>query len=133
MKVLFLDDSWDRLTAFRGTPTAKIVTWAETAARAIELLESDVAFDLIMLDHDLTEEHYAAQSSGGVADDSDATTGYFVAQWIAERADRFAHTPIIVHSLNAPASERMVRVLVDAGLDAHHAPFAWLKVGEVPQ
>lgn len=125
MRVLFLDDEESRFRALLGTPSAKIITWAQTANEAIRFL-SKGCFDLVMLDHDLSEEHYVALLEG--REPSGPATGFDVAKWMAENAERFATATIVIHSLNAPAAERMARCLIDAGLYARRIPFGWLKV-----
>lgn len=94
---------------------------AETAREAIRKLNMNADYDLIMLDHDLEEEHYAA-------DGAQVGTGMEVARWLAENANPFTAARIIVHSLNEPAAKRMVATMRAAGLQASHIPFAWEKI-----
>jgi CheY-like chemotaxis protein len=82
------------------------------------LLERD--YELIFLDHDLALEHYALEMA------DDGLTGYVVASWLAEHPESQPDAQIIVHSLNYPGSDRMVKCLQRAGREAEHVPFPYL-------
>jgi len=77
-------------------------------------------YDLIFLDHDLTEEHYFEMMA------DDGLTGFVVASWLAENPHQQTEAQIIIHSLNYPGSERMLDVLRRAGRKAEHVPFPYL-------
>lgn len=80
-------------------------------------------YNLILLDHDLLEEHYFSDAP------DDARTGYAVAAWLAAHPDRQRDATIIIHSLNYQGTQRMLELLHTAGRDAEHIPFPYLQVG----
>ena len=84
--------------------------------QAIEWLREE-EYGLILLDHDLAEEHYYSTV------EDDERTGYAVAAWLAAHPDQQRDAVIIVHSLNFYGAERMVDVLIDSGREAEHIPF----------
>lgn len=77
-------------------------------------------YALIFLDHDLEEEHYELEMA------DDGLTGYVVAAWLAEHPECQPATPIIIHSLNYPGSQRMLQCLLNAGRKAEYVPFHYL-------
>ncbi len=77
----------------------------------------------VLLDHDLSEEHYFS------SEPDDERTGYAVARWLAENPTRQRDALIVVHSLNYTGARRMVDVLRDAGREAEHIPFHYLQTG----
>ena len=78
---------------------------------------------LILLDHDLAEEHYWSNEP------DDERTGYAVAAWLAAHVDAQRDAAILIHSLNYAGAQRMLNVLHDARRDAEHIPFPYLQVG----
>lgn len=118
--MLFLDDLHDRFSQFSENWHGHDLTHVTNAADCIQRLQSE-AFDLVMLDHDLSDEHYIKQCT-------DETTGSYVAQYIAARPRRFQRTQFVVHSLNHAGRNRMVIALSSAGLRVHDVPWGWLKV-----
>lgn len=110
--ILFLDDSAERVEAFRARfPQAIIVN---TAAEAISALaEGDVVWESVWLDHDL----------GGTAfqDSGDRESGYEVVRWIV--ASRPSIMEIYVHTWNPAAAPLMVADLQGAGYIVHRWPF----------
>ena len=92
--------------------------------QAIEWLESR-NYDTILLDHDLTEEHYYSDAH------DDEATGYAIASWLAKNPERQRNARIVVHSLNYVGAQRMLNVLRDAGREAEHVPFPYLQAGRV--
>lgn len=110
--VLFLDDMAWRHTEFarcldrRGENVAIWRAW--TADDAIQLLATRT-FDQVFLDHDLSEDDIMVDV-GGV---STVPTGMAVVDVICKM-----HSPpqdIVVHSLNGPARDEMVRRLEECG------------------
>lgn len=71
-------------------------------------------YRMIFLDHDLATEP------------DDERTGYAVAQWLAAHPGYQREAKIIIHSLNYPGAERMLRVLQESGRQAEHIPFTTL-------
>jgi CheY-like chemotaxis protein len=112
--VLFLDDSEERVRVFRSLlPSATIVMTAESC---IEKLQGG-SYDVVLLDHDLGELVYVPLGTVGHGGD--------VVKWIVE------HKPVIrdivVHSLNGPAAEWMIRALDEADYNTTYRPFPLLK------
>lgn len=112
-KILFLDDSMERCKKFLSAhPMADIVHTADAAMYALNNWgrEGEKSYiknwDLVCLDHDLDDDFDKAGHHN---------TGYTVAQYIhnqfvmSDYVLKIEH--IIVHSLNVPAAERMVRLL----------------------
>jgi CheY-like chemotaxis protein len=104
-----------------------VETW--TAPKAIEALDSHKPFDLVMLDHDLAEEHYLTLSEGMSEDrlpgqDEYAPgTGMDVAEHIAAMPVDKQPKLVIVHSYNPLRSVEMYNVLREAGVAVHKIPF----------
>ena len=86
---------------------------------AIEWLAEN-EYDLILLDHDLREEHY-------YSDSDDNQTGFAVAAWLAENPELQREARIIIHSLNFAGAQRMLEVLSEAGRESEHIPFYYLE------
>jgi CheY-like chemotaxis protein len=80
-------------------------------------------YALILLDHDLREEHYFSDEP------DDERTGYAVAAWLADNAQTQPRVPVVVHSLNYEGARRMLDKLLGAGFDAEHVPFPYLQSG----
>ena len=116
MNVLFLDDEISRRKAFQARcPSAYLFSDAANAVNSLV----DRVWDLVCLDHDL--------------DDQFDTIGHFntgmkVVEYICEWRPQIKE--IIIHSLNVPAAEEMVRKLQDAGYQAQHIPFFWKQFDE---
>ena len=77
----------------------------------------------VLLDHDLTEEHYFSNEP------DDENTGYAVARWLADNPTAQRDALILVHLLNYTGAARMLGVLRDAGREAEHIPFHYLQAG----
>jgi CheY-like chemotaxis protein len=78
-------------------------------------------YAVILLDHDLAEEHYYSDAP------DDERTGYAVAAWLASHPSSQRDAMIIIHSLNYVGAKRMLDTLHDAGRDAEHVPFHYLQ------
>lgn len=106
--VLFLDDMQWRHREFRRLVERRgddVRVWhVHTANEAIELL-GRVSFAQVFLDHDLSEEDVMVQ----VDAESIVPTGMVVVDHIVDM-DK-PPPDVIVHSLNGPAREEMVRRL----------------------
>lgn len=118
--ILFLDDCPTR----RGWATKHIhgglvdrhdirVTLVATAADAIAALGSGPAYDLVYLDHDLDGEAWANPNG--------KNTGSEVVRWILLNKPKIGR--VIVHSMNSPAANRMVKALKGASYDAEYKSF----------
>lgn len=116
-RVLFLDDSTERLELARA---AFECTTVDTAARAIAELrrvhELGEAFDVVYLDHDLGDQFMIAAGTPGHGGD--------VVDWIVQHEPRIEL--VVIHSMNAPAAERMHASLTRAGYSARRVPFTML-------
>jgi len=77
----------------------------------------------VLLDHDLMQEHYFSNEF------DDERTGYAVARWLADHPTAQRDAVILIHSLNYSGANRMLGVLRDAGREADHIPFHYLREG----
>jgi|SRR5882672_861474 len=118
-RILIVEDDQQRRLWFEARFAGYQCDVTDQVSIAISWLK-ERDYDLIFLDHDLTEEHYYE----ALADDG--LTGYVVAVWLAQNPDRQAPAQIIVHSLNHAGSARMIEVLHTAGRKAEHLPFPYL-------
>ena len=118
MKILFLDDSKERCKTFLSShPTAEIFHSADTAIERLHRSwTKGEAWDLICLDHDLDDSFDKPWHEN---------TGMAVAEWLYGAAVGMEVKKVIVHSLNAPAAERMVHRLREGGYRVEHIPFFW--------
>lgn len=120
MKIHFLDDEAYRHRQLTETIPWAWVTHAYTAKQAINWLSKE-DFDLVMLDHDLS---VADQNNP----DPREPTGMLVADHMAQEI-RW-RCPVIVHSYNVPAGQRMTERLKEAGWLVVHDPGAWARLKE---
>jgi CheY-like chemotaxis protein len=121
-RVLIVEDDEARCDWFRRRLAACDIDLTCDVGRACELL-SENEYDLILLDHDLREEHYFSD------DPEDDRTGYAVAAWLAARPDAQPTAQIVIHSLNYAGARRMCDALTAAGFDAECVPFPYLQSG----
>lgn len=115
-RILILEDDEMRVAWFREKFSDYKQDVTKDVWQAIEWLKEN-SYALILLDHDLTFEHYYTY------DPNDLTTGFAVASWLAQNQSFQVETTIIIHSLNYIGAERMLQTLHDAGRDAQHIPF----------
>jgi len=121
-RVLIVEDNEERCAWFHEKFEAAERDVTCDVREAIEwLAERD--YSVIMLDHDLADEHYYTDEP------DDERTGYAVAAWLAAHPDRQRDATIIIHSLNFAGSRRMLDTLRDAGRDAEYVPFHYLQSG----
>jgi CheY-like chemotaxis protein len=121
-RILIVEDDPDRCAWFSHRFTGHILDVTCDVREAVAWLgERD--YLMILLDHDLTEEHYLSDES------DDERTGYAVAAWLASHPDRQRDATILIHSLNYLGAGRMLEALRSAGRDAEHLPFPYLQVG----
>lgn len=120
IRILFLDDNPNRHAAMRSERFNDArVDHAFDAAHAIEFLNANT-YDLIMLDHDLSEDIDKIAST---------PDGSYVAGYMARHLIQHSDTTVIVHSLNPDGAKNMMGILNDAGYsDVHVVPFAWNKL-----
>lgn len=113
MKILFLDDSAERIEKafdnFDGDDLEVVVS----AASAIKALKAKGKFDLVMLDHDLGGETWVNSNR--------EDCGMEVVRWIVKKKPKIGR--IVVHSWNSVAAPIMVEELKKAGYKATYKPF----------
>ena len=120
--MLIVEDDEARCEWFRGRLgdcALDITCDVREAARWL----AENRYDLILLDHDLREEHYWSDER------DDERTGYGVAAWLAAHRDSQPRAQVVIHSLNYAGAERMLAALVAAGFDAECIPFHYLQSG----
>ena len=121
-RVLIVEDDEARCAWFRARLAGSELDVTCDAGQAVGWLgERD--YDVILLDHDLIEEHYYS------GEPDDERTGYAVAAWLAAHPDRQPGAEILVHSLNYAGAARMLDALHAAGRRAEHIPFPSLQAG----
>lgn len=101
MKIFLLDDSMRRVQRFRRVFHPYPLTHSASASEAIARLSCE-AFDLICLDHDLTEH-----DTDWIADGN----GYEVAAYLGAHDTPNNDAQIVVHTMNPEAGERMMAAL----------------------
>lgn len=114
MKILILDDDWERHHAFRRKMIGHVVKHVVTSKECIEALETE-EFDIAFLDHDL----------GGqtMVDPTRGDTGYAVAEWISKNLQK-KPARVIVHSFNPVGGPKMEALIPGS----KWIPGAWSKI-----
>ena len=121
-RILIVEDDETRCAWFRERLAgSQLDVTCDVRVAVRWLAERD--YRAVLLDHDLTEEHYFT------TEPDDERTGYAVALWLAENPTAQRDALILVHSLNYTGARRMVEVLRNAGRDAEHIPFHYLQTG----
>lgn len=120
--MLIVEDDESRCEWFRGRLEACELSITCDAGEAVRWL-AEREYDLILLDHDLLEEHYWSDEW------DDEHTGYAVAAWLAAHPEAQRSAQVVIHSLNYAGAERMLAALVAAGFDAECIPFHYLQSG----
>lgn len=122
LRILFLDDDYERRRFARREAIGQRFVEVETAAQAIDALAKRGRFDVVCLDHDLDGELYAP---------SDHKSGFEVARWLARKCPEEKRPGVVVvHSHNTRKAKGMVRFLTVAGFSTIRIPFvAWKQVG----
>lgn len=121
-RILIVEDDATRCAWFNERFDGLILDVTCNVAQAIAWLRERDYF-MILLDHDLIEEHYLSDAF------DDERTGYAVAAWLAEHPDSQRDAIILIHSLNYIGAGRMLEALHNAGRDAEHVPFSYMKLG----
>ena len=119
-RVLIVEDDETRCEWFRRRLAACDIEVTCDAGRACELLAAN-EYELILLDHDLLEDHYFSDEP------DDERTGYAVAAWLAARPGSQPGAQIVIHSLNDAGAQRMLEALLASGFDAEWIPFLYLQ------
>ncbi len=121
-RVLIVEDDETRCAWFRKRlGGSRLDVTCDVRTAILWLGERD--YRAVLLDHDLTEEHYFSNEP------DDERTGYAVARWLADNPTAQRDALILIHSLNYPGAARMLNVLRDAGRKAEHVPFHYLQAG----
>lgn len=121
-RILIVEDDEARCAWFRARlEGSELDVTCDVRQAVLWLAERD--YHAVLLDHDLSEEHYFSSER------DDERTGYAVARWLAEHPTSQRDALILVHSLNYTGARRMVEVLRDAGREAEHIPFHLLQTG----
>lgn len=121
-RVLIVEDDPMRCSWFEQKFTSHVLDLTCDVNEAVEWMKVR-DYVLILLDHDLIDEHYFSDES------DDERTGYAVAAWLASHPDSQRHALILIHSLNYAGAQRMLDHLRDAGRVAEHIPFHYLQSG----
>lgn len=121
-RILIVEDDETRCEWFRAHLHGSQLDVTCDVLTAIRWLgERD--YRAVLLDHDLTLEHYFSNEP------DDERTGYAVARWLADNPTAQRDAVILIHSLNYTGAARMLGVLHDAGREADHIPFPYLREG----
>lgn len=121
-RILIVEDDAERCAWFNQRFSGLVLDITCDVSEAIAWL-SERDYTMILLDHDLTEEHYFSNEH------DDERTGYAVAAWLAGHPDSQRDATILIHSLNYVGAGRMLDIRHNAGRDAEHLPFSYLKFG----
>ena len=121
-RVLIVEDDEARREWFRGRLRDCDLDITCDVVEAVRWLAEN-EYDLILLDHDLREEHYWSDEP------DDERTGYAVAAWLAAHPETQTSAQIVIHSLNYAGAERMLAALLATGFEAECIPFHYLQSG----
>lgn len=111
-KVFILEDSPQRIEAFRKLYAGHEVTVTTTAQEAIDVLGRGLDYDLITLDHDLGGQVYCRSDL--------ENSGYRVAKFLSDKETKGA---VVIHSWNSIGAGKMLGLLPDA----QYSPFEFTK------
>jgi len=117
MRILILEDSEDRIYAFKKKLAGHYVEYYNNVKECIQSLKGNGPWDYLLLDHDL-DNKFNPPSDG---------TGYEVAKYVANHPD-ICPRRILIHSANNVGAAAMMRVLGDVGIRATYIPFLWTKI-----
>lgn len=117
MKILFLDDNRERRMKFAGVNGVKhSITFAKNLDTFMRAWKKDT-YDLVFLDHDLAEEHYAGTSDEG--------SGLTCARYMLDNMP--TNKPqVIIHSFNPVGAENIYNLLRDE-FNTTRSPGCWTK------
>lgn len=135
IKILFLDDNEERhkffdreLQSVYFYPNAKFsVCHVRTAKKCIEALSNHEAYDLVCLDHDLTESILkdldAVRENGGSLFTYGDGSGCEVAEFINESLSKEKYPlQVVIHSWNKKGAEKMERLIRSVGIPVKYLP-----------
>lgn len=114
MRIFILEDDSTRIMKFADAllHAGHHVDVASSVEKAKEMWSPP--YDLVLLDHDLREEHYAGNGDG--------QTGHHFAKWLPDE-EQPPSTAVIVHSLNPDGAWNILHTLEDKGYQVQRAPF----------
>src|SRR5918912_721480 len=121
-RILLVEDDEMRCAWFRARLVGYELDVTCDVREAVAWL-AEREYACVLLDHDLTEEHYFSNEP------DDERTGYAVAAWLADHPTAQRDALILIHSLNYTGAARMLAVLRGAGREAEHIPFHYLQAG----
>lgn len=131
MRILVVDDMEVRHRSFRKMFIGCDLVEARTAKEAIDALGGP-AFDLVQLDHDLSEEHYLIASEGLSEERRENMPEYkpgtgmdvvdFLVQQVRNNAPNLPGK-VVVHSWNPYRAKMMYQALREAGINVDLVPF----------
>ncbi len=126
MKILVVEDEEYRCKWFREACIGHSIDFAYDAEQAKDFLTKSF-YNMIFLDHDLNDSHYAAfDNSLGLDSEAAKTTGAAVAEWMLI-AKNNVQAEIIVHSLNPVGSQNIYATLKIGNYNVRRVPFLELK------
>jgi len=108
MKILILEDNYDRITSFMHRLIGAEVKTVDTVEDCITALKHD-KWDALFLDHDLGGKIYQTEN-----------TGEDVTKWLKDNP-QYIPPSVFIHSLNYGGAERMKGHIPQAVI----APFLW--------
>lgn len=121
MRVLVIEDEEHRRAWFRERFADAHIT-ADVDEAIAWLQERE--YDALFLDHDLGEKIYAG------SDEPRPGVGRDVAEWLVRNPRVAPSMPIVVHSMNAVAADKIHAALVHAGRPVQRVPFSVLFTDE---
>ena len=118
MEILFLDDMEVRHRTFKRLIAHKHnVTYVGNDSEAKTALAAQ-RFNVVFLDHDLAEDHYAGDFTKG------GESGQDVVRFIVDKLPKDLWPKnAIIHSLNPDGSKRMFECLIQAGISSYLLAF----------
>jgi CheY-like chemotaxis protein len=102
-KIFLLDDSAKRLQRLQRLFAPHVIRHTASAFEAITILTTE-KFDLILLDHDLTEDDHHWIAEG---------TGLEVAKFLGSNYTANDDTLIVVHTMNPAGGHQMMAALAN--------------------
>lgn len=122
MEILFVDDMEIRHVKARSRFIGEVFTSAYTAKEAISKMSKQL-YDVVCLDHDLSEAHYLEAFEGNIP--SLIGSGTEIAEWMAGAEFPVGNKPglVVLHSLNPAGRKRMYDFLHYAKFNVKEMPF----------
>lgn len=115
IKVFILEDCPFRMAKFREKFNEGITLYTATGAEEGKRVYTENGpFQLMLLDHDLADEHYEEHKGGQPVLKGSGTE---FARWLADEETQWARQDceVIIHSLNPNGAERMRGILRNVG------------------